>query len=77
MNNKVKPIFEKGDRVRILVAVGYMDNDDNEHISEPPTLATVSAVDIRENVVIYDLHLDGGGYWLHEANADGNVVEKV
>lgn len=68
-------LFTLQQRVTITKNVHWTDDKDQERITPAPINGTITAIDPRPDVTIYEIILDNdAGWFLHEPTADGPIV---
>lgn len=67
--------FTLQQRVTITKDVHWTDDNNQERITLAPCTGTITAIDPRPDVTIYEIILDNdAGWFLHEPTADGPIV---
>lgn len=66
-----------GKRVQITCDVHWSDSMSREHVTPGPCFGLVASIDFREAVTILDIRLEGGGDFLYERGADGDILHFV
>lgn len=71
-NKEQRVVLNVNDRVSLVNANIFRDDDDNEIPTPAGTGGTVAAVDERPTLTIYEIHWDNGTFLLYSPEQDGD-----